>query len=165
MFSYIFVRNVYVSLCFKKQFLFVKESGSYTYLFIMCTNEKNKIKNYMDNVAPLHRPGGRGGPLVLVATVGGYISAVRLSCTRYTWEPGTELVVTKVRCLARIRFKLDSAVSARSSAASSSLWKRRTRVTLWLETPSCAEKTICQIRDPERNSIVIRLLWLTLARL
>ena len=53
-----------------------------------------------------------------------------VSWTRYTWEPGTVEVVTKLRCLARIKLKLLSAVSARSSAASSSenkvvVWARR----------------------------------------
>lgn len=58
------------------------------------------------------------------------------SWTRYTWDPGTLLVVTKVRCLARIKDKLLSAQSARSSAASSSRWKRRVRVTLCEEVAS-----------------------------
>lgn len=50
---------------------------------------------------------------------------VVFSETMYTWDPGTTDVVTKVRCLARTMFKLLSATSARSSAASNSRWKRR----------------------------------------
>lgn len=65
-----------------------------------------------------------------------YCSSVLVSWTIYTCDPGTFDVVTNVRCLARTRCKLLSAISARSSAASSSLWKRRTRVMDCEETPS-----------------------------
>jgi hypothetical protein len=66
-------------------------------------------------------------------------------------------VVTKVRCLARISDRLLSAVSARSSAASSSLWKRRTRVTLWWETPSCKHTLANRLRRRASSYLFLQL--------
>lgn len=77
-----------------------------------------------------------------------------VSWTRYIWDPGTEDVVTKVRCLARIRDRLLSAVSARSSAASSSRWNLRTRVTDCWDIPSCKETHLvkfCKACGPLRS--------------
>lgn len=85
--------------------------------------------------------------IVLVLGVGGvgagvgerlYIYWVMVSFTTTVSPPGSVAVwqVTKVRCLARIMDRLLSAASARSSAASSSLWNLRTRVRLVEDTDS-----------------------------
>lgn len=90
---------------------------------------------------PKKERGGRALPIGL-GTAGRPYCWVTVSFTTTVSPLGNTVLwqVTKVRCLARIIDRLLSATSARSSAASSSLWNLRTRDRLVEDTDSCGRR-------------------------